>query len=145
MHPVMFAQDTLWSAQTASCLWYSYTLPGESVPREQTFSATRGSVTKKDVNGTQQTDLLPLGYVQGQRVTVWYNPEDPTNSASLSSDDWRIVGGVLIIIGILFLGASWGYFYITNHFKPMAALQGGSTIASAMISPFQHRNTGWML
>ena len=102
MHPVMFAQDTLWSAQTASCLWYSYTLPGESVPREQTFSATRGSVTKKDVNGTQQTDLLPLGYVQGQRVTVWYNPEDPTNSASLSSDDWRIVGGVLIIIGILF-------------------------------------------
>ena len=108
--------------------------------REQTFSATRGSVTNS-VNGVQQKNMLPLGYVQGQTVTVWYDPEDPTNSASLSNDDWQKAGGIIIVVAIVFLAASWGYFYITNHFKPMAALQGGSTIASVMASPFQKR---WM-
>ena len=93
----------------------------------------------------EQKDLLSLGYVQGQRVNVWYDPEDPINSASLSNDDWRTVGGIVIVVAILFLAASWGYFYITNHFKPMAALQGSSTIASAMFNPFQNHGKSWMI
>ena len=93
----------------------------------------------------EQKDLLPPVYVQGKRVTVWYDPEYPINSASLSNDDWRTVGGIVIVVAILFLAVSCGYFYITNHFKPMAALQGSSTIASAMINPFKNHGKSWMI
>ena len=121
----------------AACAQYSFTMPGETVPQTRSFIATRTRVTNT-VNGQTSTTMLPLDYFNGQTVVVWYDPTDPVGTASLTNDDWRVFGGILLGIGVAIIIIAWVHFWATNRFKAFAALEGGSTALNLFTGAFGH-------
>lgn len=49
-------------------------------------------------NGSQTTKIHPLHYMNGQEVSLYYDPNNPTSTIQLESDDWRVLGWILLVI-----------------------------------------------
>jgi hypothetical protein len=72
-------------------------------------------------------------YAQGESVTVYYDPGDPQNSrvdTSVISQyaGWIIAGGSLI-----FLALVWGWTYLVDVNKPLAAVSGAEFVTKAIL------------
>lgn len=117
---------------------YAFTLPGETQPRSKELGLTRTRVTTT-TNGVTETKLLPLGYANGQALTVWFDPRDPVNTVALQNDDWRISGGVILFITAAILSMVWLNYHFTKKYKAVAALEGGASVVSMVSSAFSHR------
>lgn len=110
-----------------------FVIPKDDLEHTKAFTVSRA--VKTTTNGNQtETKVDPLGYQNGQRVQLWYDPEDALESASLSNDDWRVMGGIILGVCVLLLVLAWAWFWATLRYKPLAALQGGSTAISALSS-----------
>jgi hypothetical protein len=64
-------------------------------------------------------------YVKGEKVTLYYDPENPS-TAQLSSDNLHPLGWGLLIIGILILISGWVWYYITRASKYASVVGGAS-------------------
>ena len=64
-------------------------------------------------------------YADQTEITVYYNPDDPTD-ASLSKDDYHTVGYVFLGFGVFLLLASWIGLWIVYHYKFAAAASGAA-------------------
>jgi hypothetical protein len=81
-----------------------------------TFSANGKSYTL-----TQST---LLSYKKGDKITVFYKESDPQDSAKV--DFWpKNVAYILFGTGSVLLVLSWGWVYLVDRFKPLAAVTGG--------------------
>lgn len=74
-----------------------------------------GKAITKDFHGVNQ-------YKKGDIVTVFYDSKDPNNSQiELPS---RTFAGFIIGGGILLCVLSWGFYWLVQYFKPLAAAEG---------------------
>jgi hypothetical protein len=64
-------------------------------------------------------------YADQTEITVYYNPDDPTD-ASLTKDDYHTVGYVFLGFGVFLLLASWIGLWIVYHYKFAAAASGAA-------------------
>ena len=99
------------------------------------------ATVRKNTDGVQRTELQPVGYTKGQTVTVYYDPTDPVGTASLQSDDWRVIGWVMTVLGALFLVGIWVRVYLVRRYRAFAAYEGATiglnVITSQFIGPRQ--------
>ena len=68
-------------------------------------------------------------YNVGDSITVYYNPSRPS-SASLSSDDRRLIGAMMSCSALIVVTLAWLYVWFTRVNKVAAAVSGASSIAS---------------
>lgn len=87
------------------------------------------NVTWKDQTGKQYTQVFMTmnNYKAGDVVTVFFNQDDPQGSALLDYFPTRF-GYFLIILAIVILIFTWGWYYLIDRFKWLAALFGGGEI-----------------
>lgn len=79
------------------------------------------SANGKSYTVTQST---LVSYKKGDIVTVFYKESDPQGTAKL--DFWpKNVAYILFGAGSLMLIISWGWVYLVDRFKPLAAISGG--------------------
>jgi hypothetical protein len=116
----------------------TFTIKEDKAEYSKAFTVSRTVVTSTEGNQTS-TRVDPLGYQNGQRVQLWYDPADAVNSASLNDDDWRRGGAIVLVVSLLLLAAAWAWFWATLRYKAVAALRGGSTAVSMLTGAFsQH-------
>ena len=71
----------------------------------------------------KKTSDSSIEYRNGNTITVYYEPANPTHS-ELNSDNTHLSGWVLIIIGILFLLGGWFRVWVDWKYKAAAAIDG---------------------
>ena len=79
----------------------TFFIPEEALEHTKAFTVSRAVRTTTTGKQTE-TQVDPLQYQNGQRVQLWYDANDALNSASLSDDDWRTVGGIILGVCVLF-------------------------------------------
>ena len=94
-----------------------------------TLSVSR-TVKTVTTNGQTEQTIGSLPYRSGETVSLWYDPSDVVGTISLMNDDWRKVGGIFLVLSLFVLGAGWAWFWAVQHYKQLAALQGGTTALS---------------
>lgn len=82
----------------------------------------------KDSTGKSYTATQPsLSYKKGDTVVVFYKDSDPMGTCKL--DFWtKSFGYFFIGGGVLFAALSWGWVYLVEKFKPLAAFSGAKGI-----------------
>lgn len=93
-------------------------------------------VGDKEYNIHRVTDQSTK-YVKGQGVNVFYDPADPSN-ASLFSDNTKILGWVLLVIGLFLLIGSWVSLFLVLKFKIAAAAAGAAGVISDIRGAFKN-------
>jgi hypothetical protein len=114
-----------------------FTIKEDEAEFTKAFTVSRTVVTTTEGNQTS-TRVDPLGYQNGQRVQLWYDPADGLNSASLNDDDWRRGGAIVLAVSLVLLAAAWAWFWATLRYKAVAALRGGSTAIGMLTGVFSH-------
>jgi hypothetical protein len=135
MGKIALSAQATFSAEKSPAMQVKFTIEEENMEFTKAFTVSRTVVTTTDGNETK-TRVDPLGYQNGQRVQLWYDPADGLHSASLSDDDWRRVGAIVLLLSLLLLVAAWAWFWATLRYKPLAALQGGTTAVSMLTGAF---------
>lgn len=76
-------------------------------------------------NGKTMKDRIDSSewYSEGDKIDVYVDPDNEEN-VSLSSDNTKPFGIILLVIGIFVIGFSWLWLWITNKSK-FAAASGG--------------------
>lgn len=108
----------------------AFRLPGDAADRTIQRMVTRTTVTETTSDGTVVIHVMPLDYVNGQSVTLYYDPAQPMETASLynNDDDWAPVGIFLVVVASIFLIISWIKYALTREFTALAALDGASEV-----------------
>lgn len=65
----------------------------------------------------------PVQYTRGNRVTVYYEPNNPSNG-SINSDNTHLAGIVLLVLGIIIPTFAWIWLYFARKYKAVAAAGG---------------------
>lgn len=85
------------------------------------------------VNGVSyslvDTRRTPTHHQVGDVLTVYYSKSDP-GASSVSSDDYRICGAVLLCAALCTVTIAWVWVWLTQKYKVAAAASGASSIAS---------------
>lgn len=66
-------------------------------------------------------------YNKGESVIVYYDPKNP-HTVVLTKNNWRLIGIILISIGVFILLISLINYYIVHRFKFAAAASGVNTV-----------------
>ena len=77
-----------------------------------------------------------IKYTKGLPLSIYYDPSNPANS-SLVSDNTKIIGWILVVIGILLLVSSWVWLFLVLKFKIAAASSGASGIIGTVRGAFK--------
>ena len=72
-------------------------------------------------------------YVNGNTIKVSYDTNNPDNHSVLPIN-WKIIGWVCIIIGIIIIIGAWVWYYIASKYKIAAAATGVGTIVNVATS-----------
>lgn len=64
-----------------------------------------------------------IQYKEGDNLTVYYDPKDPSN-ASVESDNTHIMGIIILVIGIILPLGAWFWWYLARKYKSVAAVGG---------------------
>jgi hypothetical protein len=81
-------------------------------------------------NGTQ--------YVVGQKIPLYYDPNNPTD-IEMSQDDYRVAGWLMLVISLIILIGAWVWVILTHSYKPLAAYAGaaeGAALAGDVVRQF---------
>ena len=86
-------------------------LPDRYIPTISIWCQYQFKVPERAEAYTGSTTLQTTQtYTAGDTVTVYYNPENPATQSSLEADDKRVLGGVLLAVGIVSVLAFWSWF-----------------------------------
>ena len=80
------------------------------------------SVENKSYN-INATTSGPIQYKGGDSVTVYYEPNNPSNG-SINSDNTDVIGVVLLVLGIIIPTVAWIWWYFARKSKAVAAAGG---------------------
>lgn len=64
----------------------------------------------------------------GQKLTLYYNPNNPNDVSSISRNQEKQTGGGLIILSFVMIAFASLFLWMSLKFKFLAAIQGGSFI-----------------
>jgi hypothetical protein len=84
------------------------------------------SVNNTKYNITESIKGSSSNYIKGSTITVYYNPNNPSDG-KLDNDDSHVIGWVMFVMGILFATLPWVWVYITSKSKVAAAAGGVGT------------------
>ena len=90
------------------------------------------SYTVGGQNYTTNLNTSGTNYVKGQTIQVQYDPSNPHN-VQIPSIGGKSLGIILLIIGVVILALSWGYFYLVRKNKSFAAVTGASDIVHTVL------------
>jgi hypothetical protein len=133
---------------TSCVIRITYRLPGDTADRTVEKVVSRTTETETLGDGTSVVHVLPLSYVNGQAVDLYYEPSDPQSTVELTNDDWRPIGGIVFAIAAFFLLYAWIKFFLTQRFSALAAMSGANTVksfASDIIRPASNAGSGVFL
>lgn len=82
-----------------------------------------------DINAT--IFAPPKEYKIGDLVPIVFNP-DNTKNVMYESMSFQTVGVIMIVVGLIFIIASWTNVYFTSKYKTVAAVEGVGEIASTI-------------
>ena len=101
---------------------YNCTLDVEYIVKKQTYNIIDVISSKYDYQPHDHDNTI---------IDVYYNPKSP-KSGKLKSDNNKVIGIILIIIGIIIPAGTWLWVWVTYKSK-FAAAAGGVAAASGMI------------
>lgn len=64
-----------------------------------------------------------VAYSDGQRITIYYDPSDPT-SVSIKSMNPKILGWGCIVAAVVISAGAWFWYWVVYHYKFAAAAYG---------------------
>ena len=62
-------------------------------------------------------------YKEGDTITVYYDPNNPSNAA-LDADNTHVIGIIILVIGIIVPLVAWIWWYFARKYKAVAAAGG---------------------
>jgi hypothetical protein len=83
-----------------------------------------------NINSKNYSSKLSTGslyYPKDESIKIYYNPKNPLQ-VIIKPPNWKMVGAILLIIGILIIGGVIFNYYIANTYKFAAAATGVSTV-----------------
>ena len=66
-------------------------------------------------------------YVQGNGISVWYNPDNSCGDASIYADFSHTIGWILVIVGLVIGISGIVWAWLANKYKVVGAFEGAST------------------
>ena len=104
---------------------------GRNNSQSQTWFCSNMSIEYKDTKGVVYHSVVGVDstykYIIGSPIDIYYDPENP-NVASATSDDYHLLGGLLLAIGLLIAGSSWVMLWLTYKYNFIAAAGGASLV-----------------
>jgi multidrug transporter EmrE-like cation transporter len=120
----------------------AFRIPGETVDRTVERSVRRRIVTEITPDGTTVVHVMPLDYVDGQTVTMYYDPQRPTETIDFTNkDDWRLVGTIIAVVAGLYLLRAGLHYVFSRKFTAYAALGGAGVVGSAAANVLHANHT----
>lgn len=124
-------QSSQSSQPVSSCVQYDSTITRDksTVVIKKYRCELTVSFTLKDKTGvetpyiTKVSSDTEIDYSKTPEITLYYDPTNPTD-CSISSDDTKVLGWVLIIIGFFVFIGSLIQYYLTQRFKFFAGASG---------------------
>jgi len=118
-----------YSEDKAGLILEDSTCQSTQMANGKSYQTCQTKFSFKDAAGNAYTSTATtmLAYKKGATVTVFYKESDPANTTKL--DFWpKNIGYIAIAGGILIAALSWGWVYLVERFKPLAAISGGANV-----------------
>lgn len=92
-------------------------------------------MTSSDKLSASSTSKGKSKYHKGEKINVWYEKENQA-IAYLEKPDPKLTGWLIIGLAILLVLMSWGWVWMTRHYKFAAAMQGTSSALNILTERF---------
>lgn len=92
------------------------------------------TVNKTDYITPVSVDSI-YNYKNGSNIKIYFDPKDPKHGTT-SSDNYHVVGWFGLIFGIILLGSSWFWLWMTTKYKFVAAAEGVAGVVGMINGSF---------
>ena len=76
------------------------------------------------VHTTISTSDSKVMYIKGQKIEVWYDPNNPTQNVLTFEPNFKFMGWLLILAGAAVVGIAGFWYWVTRKYKFAATVFG---------------------